>query len=129
APHQFAPPLYPGLTIVPRSVGGVYGGPKSNFLRMANASDFSSGVKSITSSSDTPNRSKRGGLVGNGCVDQAFSPGRLDWGTGRSSIGQIGFPVTRSNVKMNPCFVIWATALIGRPSTLMLMRLGAPGGS
>ncbi len=36
-------------------------------------------------------------MVGNGCVGQLFSPGIPLIGTGRSSIGQIGSPVTRSN--------------------------------
>ena len=38
-----------------------------------------------------------GGAVGNGCVGQDCSPGMSLFGTGRSSIGQIGSPVTRSN--------------------------------
>ena len=38
---------------------------------------------------------KGGGLVGNGCVGQPCSPGTSLAGTGRSSIGQIGSPVTR----------------------------------
>ena len=56
----------------------------------------SSGVKSIRSSSVTPWRSNGAGLVGNGCVGDVFSPGTSDCGTGRSSIGQTGGPVTRS---------------------------------
>ena len=35
-------------------------------------------------------------VVGNGCVGQDCSPGMSLFGTGRSSIGQIGTPVTRS---------------------------------
>ena len=37
-----------------------------------------------------------GGLVGKGCVGQLCSPGISLFGTGRSSIGHIGSPVTRS---------------------------------
>src|SRR5947209_5443991 len=38
-------------------------------------------------------RANGGGMVGNGCVAQASSPGMWDFGTGFSSIGQSGFPV------------------------------------
>ena len=61
------------------------------------ASARSSGVKSIRSSIDTPWRSYAGGLVGNGCVGEYHSPGTSPFATGRSSIGQTGWPVTRSN--------------------------------
>ena len=37
-----------------------------------------------------------GGFVGNGCVGEYHSPGTSPFSTGRSSIGQIGSPVTRS---------------------------------
>ena len=46
----------------------------------------------------TPWKSNGAGLVGKGCVGDGTSPGMLvSVGTGRSSIGQIGSPVTRSN--------------------------------
>ena len=45
---------------------------------------------------DTPCRSNGGGFVGCGCVGAVRSPGTVDRGTGRSSIGQTGSPVTRS---------------------------------
>ena len=64
---------------------------------MRRASAASSGVKSRRSSFDTPWRSNGGGRVGNGWVGAACSPGTVDAGTGRSSIGQTGSPVTRSN--------------------------------
>ena len=38
-----------------------------------------------------------GGFVGNGCVGDVCSPGTVDCGTGRSSIGHTGLPVARSN--------------------------------
>ena len=60
------------------------------------ASARSSGVKSIRSSTASPCRSYAAGLVGKGCVREYFSPGVSPCGTGRSSIGQIGWPVTRS---------------------------------
>jgi ABC-type multidrug transport system fused ATPase/permease subunit len=63
-----------------------------------NSSAFArnSGVKSIKSSSLTPWRSKAGGLVGKGCVGEVYSPGTVDCGAGRSSIGQTGWPVTHT---------------------------------
>ncbi len=75
------------------------------------ASARSSAVKSTRSSSWRPCRSNGGGLVGNGCVGDDFSPGTFDCGTARSSIGQTGFPVTRSSTNTNPCLVTCATAL------------------
>ena len=66
--------------------------------RASRASAWSSGVKSIRSSSETPWRSNAGGLVGNGCVGAYHSPGTSPFSTGRSSIGQIGCPVARSNM-------------------------------
>ena len=55
------------------------------------------GGKSIRASVVMPTRSNGAGFVGNGCVGDVHSPGTPFWGTGRSSIGQIGLPVTRSN--------------------------------
>src|SRR5688572_28198533 len=97
APAQFAPPAQPGFTIVPFSDGGVKSGPVSNCLITSSAAAFSSGVKSIRSLSVTPWRSYAGGFVGNGCVGCARSPGTVDGGTGRSSIGHTGAPVRRSS--------------------------------
>ena len=44
----------------------------------------------------TPCRSNGGGFVGCGWVGDRRSPGTVDGGAGRSSIGQTGSPVTRS---------------------------------
>src|SRR5215471_18027277 len=76
------------------------------------ASSRSSGVKSIRSSIDTPWRSYAGGLVGNGCVGAYHSPGTSPFSTGRSSIGQIGVPVTRSKAYTIACFVGCKSGLI-----------------
>ena len=35
------------------------------------------------------------GFVGCGCVSASFSPGTFDFGTGFSSMGQMGSPVAR----------------------------------
>jgi hypothetical protein len=63
---------------------------------IARACSRSSGVMSIRSSSRTPWISTGAGFVGKGWVAAAFSPGTVDGGAGRSSIGQSGVPVTRS---------------------------------
>ena len=89
----------------------------------------SSGERSIRSSSRTPWISTGAGLVGNGCVAAVFSPGTLDCGTARSSIGHSGVPVTRSKANTCPCLVTCATAFTRRPSTVTSMRLGAAGKS
>src|ERR1035438_7093385 len=85
-----------------------------------------SGVKSIRSSGILRKlRPYAGGLVGNGCVGDVFSPGTSDWGTGRSSIGQTGWPVTRSNTYKKASLLGKATALMALPFTLMSARIGA----
>ena len=100
-PCQFAPPPAPGTwmkgTSAPRTTGGEKIGPKrARELTISSASARSSGVKSMRSSGVIPCRSNGAGLVGNGCVGEYHSPGTFPWGTGRSSIGQTGSPVTRS---------------------------------
>src|SRR5687767_400794 len=117
-PCQFAPPVVLGDMRVASgpshllTTGGVKRGP--NLYRDATiaASLRSSGVKSIRSSIITPCRSKAGGLDGNGCVGEYHSPGTSPMATGRSTIGQTGCPVARSNTYTQPCFVGCAIALI-----------------
>src|SRR5580658_7958924 len=85
-----------------------------------------SAVKSIKSSGILMKfRAYAGGLVGNGCVGQVFSPGTSDCGTGRSSIDHTGCPVTRSKTYRNDSLLGSATALIALPPTLILARMGA----
>jgi len=66
-------------------------------------------------------------LVTCGWVGDVFSPGTSDCGTGRSGIGQIGTPVTRSSTYAHACFVSCATTLRGFPSTTTSARIGAAG--
>src|SRR5262245_41076048 len=92
-PCQFAPPVAAGRISVARgpshllTTGGVKIGPILYFDTNSTACCFSSGVKSIRSSSDTPWRSKAGGFDGKGCVDAYHSPGTSPFATGFSSIG------------------------------------------
>ena len=85
-------------------------GPIRYFFSSSCAAAFNSGVRSNASSSVTPCSVNAGGLVGNGCVGHACSPSTSLAGTGRSSIGQTGLPVTRSKTKANPCLVSCTTA-------------------
>ena len=104
APPHSAPPTEPGSCSVPfvsvgsspRIDGGVKISPRTYGSTISSASARSSGVKSIRSSMPMPWRSKGSGFVGNGCVGEIHSPGVFDPGTGRSTIGQTGSPVTRS---------------------------------
>src|SRR3954453_10714947 len=103
APPQFAPPLVVGRSQVPFNEGGVKIAPERYRLISSSASCFTSGVRVLASSSVTPCGTNAGGFAGNGCVGWAFSPGTsLVVSTGRSTIGQTGLPVTRSNTKVSP---------------------------
>ena len=74
-------------------------------------------------------RANGGGAVGNGCVGDVHSPGTSVCGTGRSSIGKNGVPVTRSNTNTNPCLVACATTSTLRPSLRRVSSFGACGRS
>ena len=76
-----------------------------------------------------PWRSNGAGFVGNGCVGLERSFGTSDLGTGRSSIGQIGSPVSRLKTKSIACFVGCAMAFTVRPPIRMSNRIGAHGRS
>ena len=129
APPHPAPPMIPGIWMVPWSDGGVNTGPVRYFCTSANASALICGVTSSTSSSVKPCFANGAGLVGNGCEGQARSPGTSEGATGRSSRGHTGSPVARSKVNTNPCFVTNATASMVRPPGRMVIRLGGAGRS
>src|SRR3989442_5864770 len=92
------------------TTGGVKIGPILYFETSFTASARSSGVKVIRSSIAMPCRSYGGGLVTNGYVGAYHSPGTSPFGTGCSSIGQIGWPLTRSCTYNLSCFVGCATS-------------------
>src|SRR5690349_14167854 len=89
------------------------------------AASLGSSMYGFTSSAVKACRENGGGTVGNGCVGHECSPGTSDCGTVRSSIGQIGVPVTRSNTKTKPCFVVCATTSTDLPTCLIVRSLGA----
>ena len=70
-----------------------------------------------------------GGFVGTGCVGHDTSPGASLLGTGRSSMGHMGFPVTRLNAKTNPALVASATMSTGFPFCRTVNSFGAAVGS
>ena len=107
----------------------MYGPPTRYWLMISSASCLSSGVKSITFSSESPSFSSGAGFVGKGCVGESLSPGTNDCVTGRSSIGQTGSPVTRLKVKVIPCLVVWMTIGTSFPSTVTSARIGTLGRS
>src|SRR5882762_701044 len=132
-PGQFAPPSDPGDVIEasgPPSVltdGGVNSGPMRYWETNFSASARSSGVKLIRLSLDMPWLSNAGGLAGNGCVGEYHSPGTSPFGTGRSSMGQMGSPVSRLKTYKKACLVGCATALTSFPLTVMSTSIGAQG--
>src|SRR3954469_1262460 len=89
-PPQPAPPMAPGIVSVPTIDGGVNSLPARYAAIVACARALIAGVKSTRSESPKPCRAKGAGLVGNGWVRAAISPGTSLAGTGRSSIGQMG---------------------------------------
>jgi hypothetical protein len=74
-------------------------------------------------------RTNGGGFTGTGCVGEAASPSRSEAGTGRSSTGKSGFPVSRSNRKTKPVFVTCATPSTRRPFCCTVTSTGGQGRS
>src|SRR5262245_36288351 len=131
APGQLVPPLVVPIVSAPigpptvLAAGGRNIGPVLYSWKFFTACARISGVKSISSSIVTACRAYAGGLVGNGCVGEYHSPGTSPFGTGRSSIGHTGCPVTRSKTYRKASLDGTATALIGLPLTTMSARIGA----
>src|SRR5271154_4893516 len=102
APGQFVPPVVVPMVIAASgppallTTAGLNIGPILYIFMISIAFARISGVKSIKSSSVTAWRAYAGGLVGNGCVGEYHSPGTSPAGTGFSTIGHTGLPVTRS---------------------------------
>ena len=127
-PHP-APPIAPGITIVPCSDGGVNTGPLRYFRKISSARRCNSGVKSMRSLSLTCCRAKAAGKLGIGCVGEARSPGTSLAGTGRSVMGQIGLPVTRSNTYSHAVLDGTTTTSRGRPFHCIVASTGGAGRS
>src|SRR5215216_2520630 len=121
---QFVPPITPGYWMVPPRLEGV----KMPSLRWRSISFRhclrSQGLSPQASSLLSVVGANGCGFVGKGCVGQLWSPGTSDWGTGRSSIGKIGSPVSRLRRKRKPILVACATAGMSLPSLRTVIRLG-----
>src|SRR6266403_5700076 len=132
-PGQFAPPIDPGdfseASGPPRVLtdGGVNSGPIRYCETNFSASAWSSGVKLIKLSLEMPWLSNAGGFDGNGCVGEYHSPGTSPFGTGRSSICQMGSPVSRFKTYRKACLVGCATSLTVLPLIVMSTSIGAHG--
>ena len=63
---------------------------------------------------------------GTGCVGEVHSPGTMDCRTLRSSMGQTGSPVARSNTYRNAVLLGCITASMRQPSTVMSPSMGGP---
>ena len=87
------------------------------------------GVLRVTISSVKIWRAKGGGLSGRGCVSAVFSPSTSVGGTLRYSRGNSGLPVSRSNTKTCPDFVVCDTASIRRRLRSTVTRPGGAGKS
>ena len=125
---QFDPPWLPGMWITSSNPIGVKG-PSLRALRMrCRNCSRSSGVRMYGLRSSAVNfcRENGGGAVGMAASGTVSSPGTVVFcGTGRSSIGQIGVPVTRSNTYRYPVLLAIATTSIARPFWRMVVSCGA----
>ena len=74
-------------------------------------------------------RASGGGFTGKGWVGWVCSPSSGLFGTGRSSTGKRGSPVSRWRTKTKPILVTWATAGTSLPSRSTVTRTGAAGRS
>src|SRR5204863_9595022 len=106
---QFTPPTLPGTAIVPSTDGGVKILPPCRVAIFDRQPSRSSGVNP-QASSGVILCGTRGGKLDIGCVGQVFTPGTLLCGTGRSSTGWSGLPVSRSSAKTLPILVVTTTA-------------------
>src|SRR5262245_37692790 len=130
APPQFGPPIVLGNhKVVPSDPSGVYGPSLYTlFLSQTPAQKAScSGVTLLSCSRVMLIGAIGGGFTGKGCVGQDCSPGISLCGTCRSSIPNIGSPVTRLKIKIRPILVTCAMAGIFRPFLVTSIKLGPAG--
>ena len=93
----------------------------SSFRHLA----LSRGVKPQASSTEMPSWCKGTGFTGKGWVGDRYSPSTAPvWGTGRSSTGKSGSPVSRSSIKVIPILVVCTTAARVSPSIVTSNSVG-----
>src|SRR5437868_7861173 len=100
--------MFEGTTIVPSRLGGV----KMPSSRSPRVSVW----HAVSGERPSHACGLNGGSDENGCVGHARSPGTVLAGTGRSSTGKIGAPVSRLSTNIIPVLVVWITA--GWPFTV-----------
>ena len=125
---QLAPPCAPGIETVSIPTAGGVNNPPLRALAILSFHDArSSGVRmyGLISFTLSDCLAKGGGLVGKGCVGHASSPGTSLFATGRSSIGQIGSPVTRLKTYRKPVFPACATTSTSCPFRRIVVSCGA----
>src|SRR5262245_49679134 len=123
---QLAPPGLPGICTEPLNDGGVYL-PSLREFRICSLIKACSSAERYGLTSSTVNLSETngGGCEGKGCVGEECSPGTSLCGTGRSTIGQIGLPVSRSKTYRNPFLPACATTSTLLPFCLIVVSCGA----
>ena len=99
---QLMPPATPGNWTEPSRLGGVKIPSERLAAILSRHLPRSHGVSPQASSGESPGGCSGGGSVGKGCVGESLSPGPPACGTGRSSTGKSGAPVSRSSRKDVP---------------------------
>ena len=126
---QLVPPTAPGTTALSASAGGLNKPVRAFEMRSRQAARSASLMRYGVRSPGFTTWRAEGGNEENGCVGQACSPGTSLFGTGRSSMGHTGSPVTRSNTNTKPCLVACATASMRLPPLRTVISCGAAVGS
>ena len=103
---------------VPSRLGGTNWPALRTLRKRSSTAACASGVRLVTMSSVKIWRAKGGGFSGSGCFAAVASPSTSEAGTARSSIGNSGLPVSRSNRYTWPDLVICATASTAAAITL-----------
>src|SRR5512147_73098 len=110
---QLTPPPVNGYRIVPSRLGGVNNPSERCDAIALRHAPRSRNVRPHASSAVIFCGTSGGGFCGNGCVGDNHSPLTAPVGTGRSSTGYNGSPVSRSSVNTSPVFVGCSTAATG----------------
>src|SRR5687768_11375917 len=113
-----------GTERVPCSDGGVNGPSLRSAPRMARQAARASGVGPHALSAVERSGTSGGVVAVNGWVGAATSPGTLLAGTARSSTGNSGRPLVRSNTNIIPDLVVWTTAGIRAPFCVTAVSAG-----
>src|SRR6185369_5196722 len=128
APQKLMPPAGPGGEMLYWSTPIGMNGPPSFMLlssTMCSQYDCSCGSPLYRLLRETVICVSGGGFTGNGCVGDVRSRGNSLFGTVRSSMSKIGFPVTRFSVNIKPVLLTMTTAGTVLPSRTRSTSMGA----